>query len=77
VKIQKGGECVRQYRAGERGNEVSRTLQESEEPYSLRRLIQHFRDRGVRDSAVRAALWHLIDKTDVELDDNWELHPMR
>ena len=58
-------------------NEVLRTLQESKEPYSLMGLIQYFRARGVRDSAVRAALWHLIDKTDIELCDNWELRPMR
>ena len=58
-------------------NEVLRALQEAKEPYSLIRLIQYLKARGVRDSAVRAALWHLTDRTDVELCDNWELRPIR
>ena len=58
-------------------NEVLRALQEAKEPYSLMGLIQYLKATGVRDSAVRAALWHLIDKTDVELCDNWELRPIR
>jgi hypothetical protein len=57
-------------------NEVLLALQESEEPYSVRGLIQYLKARGVRDSAVRAALWHLIDRTDVELRDNWELRSL-
>ena len=58
-------------------SEVLRVIEDAEEPYSLVGLIQHLKSRGVRDSAVRAALWHLIDRTDVELGNNWKLRSVR
>jgi hypothetical protein len=58
-------------------DEVLRTLRESEETYSLTGLIKHLKGQGMPDSAVRAALWRLIDRTDVVLTDNWELHSAR
>ena len=77
MKIQKGARVYNSIERESVENEVLRALQEAKEPYSLIRLIQYLKARGVRDSAVRAALWHLIDRTDVELCDNWELRPVR
>jgi repressor of nif and glnA expression len=77
VKVQKGGNLYAGTNRESVENEVLRILQESEKPYSVMRLIQLLKARGVRDSAVRAALWHLIDRTEVELADNWELRPLR
>jgi hypothetical protein len=77
VKIQKGASVYNSTDLESVENEVLRTLRESDEPYSLMGLVQHLKARGARDSAVRAALWHLIDRTDVELCDNWMLRPMR
>jgi hypothetical protein len=77
VKIQKGARVYNSIERESVENEVLRALQEAKEPYSLMGLIEYLKARGVRDSTVRAALWHLIDRTDVELCDNWELRPVR
>ena len=58
-------------------SEVLRVIEDAEEPYSLMGLIQYLKGRGVRDSVVRAALWHLIDRADVELGNNWKLRSVR
>lgn len=56
-------------------SQVLETIRRPGASYSPAQLVRYLHNEGLPDGVVRAALWYLIDRTDVRLTESWMLAP--